>query len=132
MRLAGQVQVDRGERGLVDADRDARDRPVDDLRQLGDRQLARQQPYLRRLRRYALAPETRLVLEFGSGKGGLSLAIKRLRPELETCCLDFSGAAIRLSKRAFAHYDLAGHFIHEMETDIASRPLTGGHRRQGR
>lgn len=51
------------------------------------------------------------MLEFGSGKGGLSLAIKRDRPDLDVWCLDFSEVALRFSRAAFAHHASAASFV---------------------
>lgn len=80
-----------------------------DIEQLGVPDWRR--PYLRRLRRYARLPEVHRVLEFGSGKGGLSLAIKLDRPDLDVFCLDFSGVALQFSQAAFAHHRTKANFV---------------------
>ncbi|RAO58986.1 hypothetical protein PSN01_02811 [Micromonospora saelicesensis] len=67
VRLVGQVQVDRRECRLVDADRETGCRAVDDPGQLRHRQPARQQPHLRRR---ATRPVRRHVP--GQGQRGLA------------------------------------------------------------
>ncbi len=49
-------------------------------------------------------------LEFGSGKGGLSLVLKRESPKTEIHLLDLDKHAIEFSKKLYAHYNLNAKF----------------------
>ncbi|PIO02731.1 hypothetical protein COU38_01905 [Candidatus Micrarchaeota archaeon CG10_big_fil_rev_8_21_14_0_10_54_18] len=55
-----------------------------------------QDPYVKRMIKFAKGK--RRSLEFGSGKGGLSLILKRNHPETETHLVDFSKNAVDTSK----------------------------------
>jgi len=68
-------------------------------------------PYLKRLRRLASLDSARDTLEFGSGRGSLSLAIKRVRPELNVCCLDYSQGALLFSRSLFRRFKTSAWFV---------------------
>lgn len=68
----------------------------------------RRHPYLKRLLKYAKGKKR--SLEFGSGKGGMSLALKREYGDMEMHLLDFSQPAIQYSKELFDYYGIKGNF----------------------
>jgi len=65
-------------------------------------------PYDKRLLKFA--KEKKRSLEFGSGKGGCSLFLKRNYSEIELHLLDLEKDAIEFSKGLFQHYDLDAQF----------------------
>jgi len=65
-------------------------------------------PYLKRLLKFG--KDKKRSLEFGSGKGGLSLILKRNHPDIELHLLDLEKDAIEFSKGLFQHYDLDAKF----------------------
>lgn len=94
--------------------------PVFDFKRLGNYDA--RHPYIKRLIRFGEGKKR--SLEFGSGKGGLSLALKMNHPEIETHLLDFSANAVDFSKRLFAHFNLEGHFHEGSFLDL---PFPDGH-----
>ncbi len=65
-------------------------------------------PYIKRMLKFAKGKKR--SLEFGSGKGGLSLILKRNYPALETHLLDFSQHAIEFSRELFGYYGCEAYF----------------------
>jgi len=65
-------------------------------------------PYLVRLLKFAKGKKR--SLEFGSGKGGLSLILKRNYSEIDIHLLDLENDAIEFSKELFQHYNLDAKF----------------------
>lgn len=68
----------------------------------------RQSPYLKRLLKFG--KDKRRSLEFGSGKGGLSLTLKKNYPDIELHLLDLEEDAIKFSRGLFKHYGLDAQF----------------------
>ena len=68
----------------------------------------RQSPYLKRLLKFG--KDKKRSLEFGSGKGGLSLTLKKNFPDIELHLLDLEEDAIKFSKGLFKHYGLDAQF----------------------
>ena len=68
-------------------------------------------PYTRRMLNFA--KNKKRSLEFGSGKGGLSLILKRNYPNLEVNLLDLEKEAIEISKELFDYYGLEAKFYNE-------------------
>jgi SAM-dependent methyltransferase len=66
-------------------------------------------PYIDNLLKYSKGIKN--SLEFGSGKGGLSLLLKMKRPKIHTTLLDYSPGAIKFSKLRYKHYHKTGKFI---------------------
>ena len=65
-------------------------------------------PYLKRILKFG--KDKKRSLEFGSGKGGLSLFLKNNFPETETHLLDMEKEAVEFSKELFKYYDLDAKF----------------------
>ena len=68
----------------------------------------RQSPYLKRLLKFG--KDKKRSLEFGSGKGGLSLTLKKNYPDIELHLLDLEEDAIKFSRGLFKHYGLDAQF----------------------
>ena len=65
-------------------------------------------PYFKRLLKFG--KNKKRSLEFGSGKGGLSLNLKRNYPDIETHLLDMEKDAVEFSKGLFQYYSLDAKF----------------------
>lgn len=79
-------------------------------------------PYMKRILRYSQGKKR--SLEFGSGQGGLSLALKREYPEIEAHLLDFSQPSIEFSKDLFRYYGVDGNFY---RGNLLELPYPDGH-----
>ncbi len=65
-------------------------------------------PYISRMLRFGA--DRHRSLEFGSGKGGLSLVLKLATPSVEVHLLDFSTGAVEFSRQLFTYRGAEGHF----------------------
>ena len=65
-------------------------------------------PYMKRMVKFAKGKKR--SLEFGSGKGGLSLILKRQYPEIDVHLLDLEEDAVEFSKHLFKYYNLEANF----------------------
>lgn len=65
-------------------------------------------PYLKRMVQFA--KDKKRSLEFGSGKGGLSLILKRKFPDMDVHLLDLEINAVEFSKELFKYYNLDATF----------------------
>ena len=79
-------------------------------------------PYLKRLTKFG--KNKKRSLEFGSGKGGLSLVLKRNYPKIELHLLDLEKDAIEFSKGLFKHYNLNAQFYVD---DFMKLPFPNNH-----
>lgn len=68
----------------------------------------RKNPYVKRMLKFAKGKNC--SLEFGSGKGGLSLILKKNYPEMDIHLLDLEKDAVEYSKGLFQHYGLNAQF----------------------
>lgn len=75
-------------------------------------------PYLKRLIKFG--NKKLRSLEFGSGKGSLSLILKRNYPEIDIHLLDLESDAIEFSKGLFQHFNLKAEFY---EHDFMKLPF---------
>ena len=66
-------------------------------------------PYLKRLIKFG--KKKKCSLEFGSGKGGLSLFLKKNFPEIDINLLDAEKDAVEFSKALFKHYNVDAKFF---------------------
>jgi len=65
-------------------------------------------PYIERLLKFG--NNKKRCLEFGSGKGALSLILKRNYPDIDIHLLDLENDAVEFSKKLFQHYQLDAQF----------------------
>ncbi|MEX1053798.1 MAG: class I SAM-dependent methyltransferase [Nitrosopumilaceae archaeon] len=72
------------------------------------REYDKRSPYIKRMLKFAEGKKR--SLEFGSGKGGLSLVLKRNYPSLEIHLLDLEEKAIEFSKKLFQYYSCEATF----------------------
>ena len=79
-------------------------------------------PYMKRMVKYAKGKKR--SLEFGSGKGGLSLILKRKYPEIDVHLVDLEKDAIDFSKQLFNHYNFDAKFHMD---DFLKMPFSDGY-----
>mgnify|MGYP005645102559 CR=1 FL=1 len=79
-------------------------------------------PYVKRLTKFG--KDKKCSLEFGSGKGGLSLILKKKFPKIELHLLDLEEDAIKFSKGLFKHYNLDAQFYVD---DFMKLPFPDNH-----